>query len=105
MRERTWDPHLIFERIAEVRRELGSAIAESGNERLLQLWPHWDSDLLEILQEGERRPEVPIALLGGAGCGKSTLINALIGMRLLPMADGKPCTSAVTEVAYGEGPK
>jgi hypothetical protein len=105
MNEQGFSPGLIVDRVAAIRRELGTAITGSGNARLLQIWPHWDSKLLAILEGARGRPEVQIALLGGAGSGKSTLINALLGMRLLPMADGKPCTSAVTEVGYGEGSK
>lgn len=42
-----------------------------------------------------------IMVVGEAKSGKSTFINACLGMDLLP-ADVRPCTGAIVEVKYGE---
>lgn len=46
------------------------------------------------------RPEVPIALVGGTGSGKSTLVNALLDAFVVPISTTRACTSAVTEIAW-----
>ena len=60
--------------------------------------------LAQIAEESEVCPEIPVALLGPTGAGKSTLINALLDVQLLPVNVSKICTASVTEVAYAEGP-
>ena len=60
--------------------------------------------LAQIAKESEVCPEVPVALLGPTGAGKSTLINALLDAQLLPVNVAKICTASVTEVAYSESP-
>jgi hypothetical protein len=94
----------LAERIEKIRSALDAAIAVEGNVRFRERWPAWEARLAQIAEEGEVRPEVPVALLGPTGAGKSTLINALLDAQLLPVNVAKTCTASVTEVAYAEGP-
>lgn len=66
--------------------------------------PIWEQRFRDVEERLDAKPEISIALLGGTGAGKTTLVNALIESRLLPVSSMKACTSAITEVAYGEGP-
>lgn len=94
----------LAERIRKVRAELNAAIANHSNTRFQERWPTWKTMLAQIAKESEVCPEVPVALLGPTGAGKSTLINALLDAQLLPVNVAKICTASVTEVAYSEGP-
>ncbi|WP_169739815.1 dynamin family protein [Actinospica robiniae] len=42
-----------------------------------------------------------VMVLGEFNCGKSTLVNALLGERVLP-AFARPCTAVICEVGYGQ---
>ena len=84
--------------------ELNAAIANHSNTRFQRRWPTWKTMLAQIAKESEVCPEVPVALLGPTGAGKSTLINALLDAQLLPVNVAKICTASVTEVAYSESP-
>lgn len=94
----------LSDRIARVRSELDRAIDSTSSARFRDLWPAWKARLAQLAEEIEVDPEVPIALLGPTGAGKSTLINALIDAPLAPVNVAKICTASVTEVAYAEGP-
>jgi hypothetical protein len=48
---------------------------------------------------------VSIALLGGTGAGKSTLVNSLIGAQILPTSTIAVCTSSITRVRYSSSDK
>jgi len=80
-------------------RDYVDRLPESG----MPVNPVWEERFLDIEERLQNEPEVSIALLGGTGAGKSTLVNALIESRLLPVSSMKACTSAITEVAFGEG--
>jgi ABC-type glutathione transport system ATPase component len=44
---------------------------------------------------------VTAGVVGSTGMGKSTLLNAIIGLRyILPTDDGRACTSVVIEVLW-----
>ncbi|KAJ7155930.1 hypothetical protein C8R43DRAFT_998405 [Mycena crocata] len=50
-------------------------------------------------------PSFKFALVGKTGCGKSTLINCLLGSSILPASAavcGLACTSAITEIFYDD---
>jgi len=74
------------------------------NRKDREYWTVWREGLLEIQKDSKKEPRVVIALLGGTGAGKSTLINALIGKDIIPTNDMKSCTSAVTELAFKDSP-
>lgn len=46
---------------------------------------------------------VSVALLGGTGSGKSTLVNSLLGASVLPTSTISVCTSSITRVRYKSG--
>lgn len=46
---------------------------------------------------------VSVALLGGTGAGKSTLVNSLLGASVLPTSAISVCTSSITRVRYKSG--
>ena len=60
----------------------------------------WVSECRVALKNPER---VSVALLGGTGAGKSTLVNALIGAVVLPTNSISVCTSSITRVRYRSG--
>ncbi len=91
-------------RIGAIKEELGEAVQSIRSKRLRGLWPRWEERLDDVFDSGRERPDVRVALVGGVGAGKSTLINALIGAKLLPVSNQKACTSAVTEVSFSDGP-
>ncbi|KDN36150.1 hypothetical protein RSAG8_11031, partial [Rhizoctonia solani AG-8 WAC10335] len=47
---------------------------------------------------------ITIAICGGTGAGKSSLINAVLDAHILPTSDSKACTSAIVEVRYHRHP-
>ena len=94
----------LAERIGKIRAELNAEIANHSNTRFQELSQTWKMMLAKIAEESEVCSEVPVALLGPTGAGKSTLINALLDSQLLPVNVAKTCTASVTEVAYSEGP-
>lgn len=63
----------------------------------------WESLINDIRGKAERVKEdrFNIIIAGESKSGKSTFINAYLGVELLPM-DVKQCTSAIVEIKYGE---
>ncbi|KAJ7600677.1 P-loop containing nucleoside triphosphate hydrolase protein [Mycena floridula] len=45
-------------------------------------------------------PNIKIGILGATGAGKSTLVNALLQMNILPTSGHRACTSAITVVTH-----
>lgn len=85
-----------------VKDRLAPLIIGCGNERLRARWAEWEAALLDICRRANERPEVAISFIGGVGSGKSTLINALLGVSILPVSLNRACTSAVCEVSYSD---
>lgn len=96
-------PQSVAERIESIRYELGAVIGRTSNVGLQEQWRDCETRLLQVLEENAKRPEVVIALIGSTGAGKSSLLNALLGARLLPVSNMRACTAAISEVTYADG--
>jgi hypothetical protein len=71
-----------------------------------ELADHADTvdDLLHDAADLIDDQQVHVALLGDTNAGKSTLVNAIIGHRLLPSSNSGPGTAVVTSLRYRPGP-
>ncbi len=92
-------------RVVEIETAIRSvaAFGELLVERGQEPDPNWHLQLAQAQARLAEDPSVQIALLGGTGAGKSTLVNAMAECRLLPVSSMKACTSAITEVSYKPG--
>lgn len=62
------------------------------------------ADILLLTQKSLRDDAFRLLVLGEFSRGKSTLINAILGEKVLPMKIA-PCTAVITKVCYGETKK
>jgi ATPase subunit of ABC transporter with duplicated ATPase domains len=67
----------------------------------------FDKSLLELQELKERcsnslQSKSHICLIGNTGAGKSTLINAILKLDLLPTSNHANCTAVATEIAHCE---
>lgn len=60
--------------------------------------------LLDDLEDAVEGQQVRVALLGDTNAGKSTLVNAVLGQRLLPSSSSGPGTAVVTTLRHRPGP-
>jgi GTPase SAR1 family protein len=58
------------------------------------------AELEELKLASDNPPDIPIALIGPARVGKSTLINSLLGARILSEDDRRFCTAAITVLRF-----
>ncbi|QRK06705.1 dynamin family protein [Archangium violaceum] len=86
-----------------------------GKDGLREFLAEHAPDRVELLDAGLKRIEtlealrkdpLPVCFLGGAGVGKSTLLNAVVGgtRSLLPAGGVGPLTALATRVAFAEKP-
>ena len=89
--------------IQQVRQALTSPEMKEAERALPDCSPRLQQLVREIEQiEGEQVqvPHVEIVLLGTCRHGKSTLLNALMGVPLLPVDDARPCTASIIRVRH-----
>jgi len=89
-------PQSVVERAERLLERLGPAFDR------FERWENWQQQLMQIVADAPKRPEVAISLVGGTGAGKSTLVNALLEARVLPVGNMKACTAAISEISYSD---
>ncbi|CAE6498133.1 unnamed protein product [Rhizoctonia solani] len=62
----------------------------------------WRKKISEL--KAYKHGHTTIAICGGTGAGKSSLINAVLDAQILPTSDSRACTSAVVEIGYHRHP-
>lgn len=98
---KTPSPESVAMSMEKLRMRLGGVLCSRGTRRLKERWEgEWRKNIQQIEYDNKHRPEVVISLVGGTGSGKSTLINAVIEARILPVSSMTACTAAVSEVAF-----
>jgi predicted GTPase len=93
-------PRRLQDRIRTTHSQLRRLIEQVNNLHLKESWPRWEHRLEELASQAREKPQFSISLVGSIGAGKTTLINALLGARLLPTKEGQACTSAVCEISH-----
>src|SRR5579863_4164871 len=102
------DPRTSGDAVARVR-EAALKVARFLEDRAFPILPapeksQFESKLHAILGDLARPPDISVALLGSSGVGKSTLLNALVGVPILSEDDRRFCTAAVTILRYSGEP-
>ncbi|KAJ3550796.1 hypothetical protein NMY22_g232 [Coprinellus aureogranulatus] len=62
----------------------------------------WKQDLKKLRKAKRERPEIKIAVCGATGAGKSSLLNAVLGVNAIPTSGTQACTSVVTTISYSK---
>jgi energy-coupling factor transporter ATP-binding protein EcfA2 len=62
----------------------------------------WITRHAELEQDAVKPFHVAVAMLGESGAGKSSLLNALLGIDLLPHDSGSAVTTSVTELSWND---
>lgn len=84
----------------DFKKELDDMMSAAGLSSPISKWEH----SLNSLQRKAcdiREDKFKLMVAGEAKAGKSTFINAYLGIEILPM-DIKQCTSAIVEIVYGK---
>ncbi|MBX7135130.1 MAG: dynamin family protein [Fimbriimonadaceae bacterium] len=90
----------IAKRLLKYAAELDRLATDPRASSIVDQVHSWRRQFDRIQQESITRPDVRISIVGTTGAGKSSLINAVIGQRVLPVGSIQACTSAVVEVGY-----
>lgn len=78
-------------------------LLESGEQMFARL-QYRGKDKIQTLKEKVIDDQLRVVVLGSFKRGKSTLINALLGMEILPNF-ATPCTAVINEIKWGEDKK
>ncbi|KAF7313741.1 hypothetical protein HMN09_00531200 [Mycena chlorophos] len=74
--------------------------------QILQLGPRraevWGRDTAHLRSSGV--PKTLIAICGGTGAGKSSILNAILDSNIVPTSGMRACTAVVTEIAFNAKP-
>jgi len=89
----------LYKKLEEFEKRLLALDREYSNHPLWNL-SEWLNDLKTARSRLDGTKEVVCGVLGSMQCGKSTLLNAVLGERILRMGEGGVCTAAITEVRY-----
>ena len=89
----------LYKKLEELEKKLLALDREYSNHPLWNL-SEWLNDLKTARSRLDGTKEVVCGVLGSMQCGKSTLLNAVLGERILRMGEGGVCTAAITEVRY-----
>ncbi|KIK56061.1 hypothetical protein GYMLUDRAFT_823303 [Collybiopsis luxurians FD-317 M1] len=63
----------------------------------------WELEIESLKSRTENSPTL-IALCGGSGSGKSSLINAILDDYIVPTSEWRACTAVVTKISYHPSP-
>lgn len=94
--------------LMEICEDIEATLGSGCNTDMNEVLQHIDTGLggekweqhLNTLRERLSKQHTPILVAGETGCGKSSLINLLLGERLLPEAE-HPCTAVICTVRHG----
>ncbi|KIJ27412.1 hypothetical protein M422DRAFT_55053 [Sphaerobolus stellatus SS14] len=75
-----------------LRLELGSKIRKDV----------WLREITGLEQQGS--PTTLVAVCGATGAGKSSLLNAILDVNIVPTSGMRACTAVVTEISYQDKP-
>jgi len=66
----------------------------------------WKNEIKTIIEDSETKPEIEVAFIGESGVGKTSLINSVLGKKILPAGGiGKACTASIAEILWSEDNK
>src|SRR5215813_4858395 len=99
-------PESLQEYIAHFREWLDLHATPALRRDQAQVLDGWRGELVSAERLLEEKPELPIAFLGPAQQGKSSLINALLGENILAVGGAVgACTCVITSAHYRPGPR
>ncbi|CAG5123599.1 unnamed protein product, partial [Candidula unifasciata] len=70
---------------------------------LEKLFPQYEARMMKHIEE-LKSSHCVLLVAGEMGCGKSSLVNLLLGVDLMPTSDLQ-CTAAIVEISYGSSPQ
>lgn len=93
----------IKRRISEIRAAISTEEAHTAAHHFpecLEALGRMRERLAVFEERLEAIPPIDVAVLGPSRHGKSTLLNSLVGVELLPTSDIKPCTASIVKMRW-----